>query len=164
MAMSHDRQGAPERGRQAHYPASGLRHQPVLRKRIEEIFGWTKTIGGLAQLKDARAGKGEGRLHFGLAAYNLIRLPKLLEAQRDARPSAPFRESGGSSRWDLWDNEYLDMLVQPTSPSRPKDTVSSPLDVSKRHDMRLRQANAFFTWEGFDEMDPVHGTARGNHR
>jgi transposase len=50
------------------------------RKRIEEIFGWTKTIGGLAQLKMRGLAKVKAAFTFGLAAYNLIRLPKLLEA------------------------------------------------------------------------------------
>ena len=50
------------------------------RKRIEEIFGWTKVIGGLAQLKMRGLAKVTAAFTFGLAAYNLIRLPKLLEA------------------------------------------------------------------------------------
>jgi len=50
------------------------------RKRIEEIFGWTKVIGGLAQLKMRGLAKVMAAFTFGLAAYNLIRLPKLLEA------------------------------------------------------------------------------------
>ena len=50
------------------------------RKRIEEIFGWTKTIGGLAQMKMRGLAKVAAVFTFGLAAYNLIRLPKLLEA------------------------------------------------------------------------------------
>ncbi|NJO35064.1 MAG: transposase [Rhodospirillales bacterium] len=50
------------------------------RKRIEEIFGWTKTTGGLAQLKVRGLEKAKTVFTFGLVAYNLIRLPKLLEA------------------------------------------------------------------------------------
>lgn len=52
----------------------------VIRKRIEEIFGWTKTTGGLAQVKLRGLPKVRALLTFGLAAYNLIRLPQLLEA------------------------------------------------------------------------------------
>jgi transposase len=48
------------------------------RKRIEEIFGWLKTVAGLRQTRF----RGLARVHmaftFALAAYNLIRLPKLL--------------------------------------------------------------------------------------
>jgi len=51
-----------------------------IRKRIEEIFGWSKAIGGLAQVKVRGLCKVNAVFIFGLAAYNLIRLPKLLEA------------------------------------------------------------------------------------
>jgi transposase len=49
-----------------------------IRKRIEEIFGWTKEVGGLAQLKVRGLEKVRAAFIFGLAAYNLIRIPKLL--------------------------------------------------------------------------------------
>jgi transposase len=52
----------------------------IIRKRIEEIFGWTKTIGGLAQVKLRGLAKVKALFTFALAAYNLIRIPKLLEA------------------------------------------------------------------------------------
>lgn len=50
------------------------------RKRIEEAFGWIKTIGGLR--KTRHRGRDKVRWTFTLtaAAYNLIRLPKLLGA------------------------------------------------------------------------------------
>ena len=51
-----------------------------IRKRIEEIFGWTKAIGGLTQLKVRGLQKANAVFIFALAAYDLIRLPKLLEA------------------------------------------------------------------------------------
>ena len=50
------------------------------RKRIEEIFGWIKTTGGLAQLKVRGLAKANSVFTFALAAYNLVRLPRLLEA------------------------------------------------------------------------------------
>ena len=49
-----------------------------IRKRIEEIFGWTKITGGLAQLKLRGLAKVGAVFVFGLAACNLVRLPKLL--------------------------------------------------------------------------------------
>jgi transposase len=52
----------------------------TIRKRIEEIFGWTKTIGGLAQVKLRGLAKVRAVFAFALAAYNLVRLPKLLAA------------------------------------------------------------------------------------
>jgi IS5 family transposase len=51
----------------------------VIRKRIEEIYGWSKTTGGLAQVKLRGLAKVKALFTFALAAYNLIRLPKLLE-------------------------------------------------------------------------------------
>jgi len=49
------------------------------RKRIAEAFGWIKTIGGLR--KTRHRGRDKIRWSFTLtAAYNLIRLPKLLAA------------------------------------------------------------------------------------
>ena len=50
------------------------------RKRIEEAFGWIKTIGGLR--KTRHWGRDKVRWIFTLTAiaYNLVRLPKLLRA------------------------------------------------------------------------------------
>jgi len=49
------------------------------RKRIEEVFGWGKTVGGLAQLKVRGLDKVKAVFLFSLAAYNIVRLPKLLQ-------------------------------------------------------------------------------------
>ena len=48
------------------------------RKRIEEIFGWEKTIGGLDQLMVRGLAKVQAVFVFTCAAYNIIRMPKLL--------------------------------------------------------------------------------------
>ena len=50
-----------------------------LRKRIEESFGWSKTVGGLAQVKVRGLAKVRAVFVFGVAAYNLVRLPKLMD-------------------------------------------------------------------------------------
>jgi transposase len=50
------------------------------RKRIEEIFGWEKTIGGLDQLMVRGLAKVQAVFVFTCAAYNIVRLPKLLPA------------------------------------------------------------------------------------
>jgi transposase len=50
------------------------------RKRIEEIFGWLKTVGGLRQTRSRGLARVRMAFTFALAAYNLIRLPKLLGA------------------------------------------------------------------------------------
>jgi len=50
------------------------------RKRIEEVFGWIKSSAGLAKVKLRGRRKVDAVFTLGLAAYNLIRLPKLLAA------------------------------------------------------------------------------------
>lgn len=50
------------------------------RKRIEEVFGWIKSSAGLAKVKLRGRARVDAAFTLALAAYNLIRLPKLLEA------------------------------------------------------------------------------------
>jgi hypothetical protein len=50
------------------------------RKRIEEPFGWGKTIGGLARPMLRGVRKLGFKFTLTMAGYNLIRLPKLIEA------------------------------------------------------------------------------------
>jgi hypothetical protein len=52
--------------------------QPI-RKRIEETFGWTKTIAGMRKTKLRGLPKVNWAFTFAAAAYNLIRLPRLIE-------------------------------------------------------------------------------------
>jgi IS5 family transposase len=49
-----------------------------IRKRIEEAFGWIKTVGGMRKTKFRGLHKVDWAFAFTAAAYNLIRLPKLL--------------------------------------------------------------------------------------
>ena len=49
-----------------------------VRKRIEEGFGWMKTIGGMRKPKYRSREKVAWQFNFVAAAYNLIRLPKLM--------------------------------------------------------------------------------------
>lgn len=48
------------------------------RKRIEEVFGWIKSSAGLAKVKLRGRARVDAAFTLALAAYNLIRLPKLL--------------------------------------------------------------------------------------
>ena len=48
------------------------------RKRIEEAFGWMKSIAGLCQMKLRGLAKVDWAFTFAAAAYNLVRLPKLM--------------------------------------------------------------------------------------
>jgi hypothetical protein len=58
-----------------------------LRKRIEEGFGWTKTVGGLTQVKVRGLAKVRAAFAFAMAAYNIVRLPKLLAPKGEVRPA-----------------------------------------------------------------------------
>jgi transposase-like protein len=49
-----------------------------IRKRIEEAFGWTTTVAGMARIKLRGLPKVDWVFTFAAAAYNLVRLPKLL--------------------------------------------------------------------------------------
>ena len=58
-----------------------------LRKRIEEGFGWTTTVGGLAQVKVRGLAKVRAVFVFAIAAYNIVRLPKLLAPTGEMCPA-----------------------------------------------------------------------------
>lgn len=64
-------------GRTARHP--GYRASIRIRKRIEEVFGWVKYAAGQGKTRF----RGLARVRFAftltIAAYNLVRLPKLLE-------------------------------------------------------------------------------------
>jgi hypothetical protein len=57
---------------------AGYRASQICRKRIEEAFGWIKTQAGFAKVKLRGCAKVEAVFTFAAAAYNLIRIPKLL--------------------------------------------------------------------------------------
>jgi len=50
------------------------------RKRIEEIFGWLKTVGGLRKTRHRGVERVEWMFTFALAAYNLVRMRNLAAA------------------------------------------------------------------------------------
>lgn len=57
---------------------AGYRTSLRIRKRIEEGFGWLKTIGGLRKSRFVGRAKTDWAFTFAVAAYNLVRLPRLL--------------------------------------------------------------------------------------
>jgi len=65
-------------GRTTRHPGYAI--SQVVRKRIEEIFGWIKQSAGLRQSKFRGLARVNSQFTLNLAAYNLIRLPKLLAA------------------------------------------------------------------------------------
>lgn len=51
-----------------------------IRKRIEEGFGWLKTVGSYRKTRFKGRDRVGWAFTFAMAAYNLVRLPKLLQA------------------------------------------------------------------------------------
>jgi transposase len=51
-----------------------------VRKRIEEVFGWMKTVGGQRKTRYRGTARMGWMFTLAAAAYNLIRMPKLLAA------------------------------------------------------------------------------------
>jgi transposase len=64
--------------RTTRYP--GYAKSQRIRKRIEEAFGWIKTVAGLRKTKLRGLPKVDWIFTFAAAAYNLVRAPKLIAA------------------------------------------------------------------------------------
>ena len=51
-----------------------------VRKRIEEVFGWIKTVGGLRKTRHRGTALVGWMFTLAAASYNVVRIPKLLAA------------------------------------------------------------------------------------
>ena len=56
----------------------GYKVSQLKRKRIEEVFGWMKTVGGLRKTRHRGTARVGWMFTLTAAAYNLVRIPKLL--------------------------------------------------------------------------------------
>lgn len=65
-------------GRTSRHP--GYAASQRIRKRIEEAFGWIKTVAGQDRTRFRGSDRVGWAFTFAAAAYNLVRLPKLLAA------------------------------------------------------------------------------------
>ncbi|NOG70879.1 IS5 family transposase [Roseicella sp. DB1501] len=65
-------------GRTTRHPGYAVSQR--IRKRIEEAFGWAKTVAGLRKARHRGLPKVGWQFTLAMAAYNLVRLPKLLGA------------------------------------------------------------------------------------
>ena len=52
-----------------------------IRKRVEEIFGWAKTVGGLAKVKVKGLPVVEPRFLMGMTVYNMVRMANLFATE-----------------------------------------------------------------------------------
>jgi transposase len=67
-------------GRTTRHPGYAVSQR--IRKRIEEAFGWIKTVAGQEKTKFRGVDRVGWAFTFAAAAYNLVRLPKLLAEAR----------------------------------------------------------------------------------
>jgi transposase len=65
-------------------PPAGYTQSQRIRKRIEEIFGWVKAIGGQSKTKVRGRSRVAQGFQIAVAAYNLLRIPKLLSPEQCA--------------------------------------------------------------------------------
>jgi hypothetical protein len=65
-------------GRTTRHPGYGV--SQTIRKRIEEAFGWMKTVAPMRKTRHRGTTRVGWQFTLTAAAYNLIRLPKLLGA------------------------------------------------------------------------------------
>jgi transposase len=77
LAQNTSRRSAIDRRTTRH---AGYALSQRVRKRIEEAFGWIKTVAGLKKTRHRSTARVGWMFTFTAAACNLVRLPKLLEA------------------------------------------------------------------------------------
>jgi transposase len=65
--------------RTTRHPGYGI--SQTKRKRVEEIFGWLKTVGGFRKLRHRGLERVDWMFTFGVAAYNLVRIRNLATAE-----------------------------------------------------------------------------------
>ena len=65
-------------GRTTRHPGYGISQR--IRKRIEEVFGWSKTVAGMGKTRHRGLPRVGWMFTLTATAYNLVRLPKLLVA------------------------------------------------------------------------------------
>jgi IS5 family transposase len=56
---------------------AGYRTSQRLRKRVEEIFGWMKTVGGLRRSRYRGVERTQAWAYFVAGTYNLLRITNL---------------------------------------------------------------------------------------
>jgi hypothetical protein len=57
-----------------------------VRKRIEEVFGWSKAAAGFRKTRHCGLARVRWIFTLTITAYNLVRLPKLIAVVRLATP------------------------------------------------------------------------------
>jgi hypothetical protein len=99
---------------------AGYAVSQILRKRIEEVFGWIKAQAGLAKVKVRGRAKAEAVFTFAVTAYNLVRIPSCWqEASYDATTDMPQASRNPSAPTSL--------PAEDLTPAQTRDFFSSLL-------------------------------------
>ena len=61
---------------------AGYRASQKVRKRVEEVFGWMKTVGGLRRTRYRGVERTGLAGYFVATAYNLVRMANLVACER----------------------------------------------------------------------------------
>ena len=61
-----------------HAPSPAIAVSQWKRKRVEEIFGWLKTVGLLRKARHRGRRRVDWMFTFALAVYNLVRMRRLI--------------------------------------------------------------------------------------
>ena len=134
-----------------------------VRKRIEEAFGWIKTIAGAEEIALRRPRQDRlgphlrrRRLQSGAAAQ-AVGGARLMARKKLAALAAPFLGRWRIAEMDLWDNEALD-LVEPAfleikGQQGEMRFIAVQAWLDFRYDVRAGGPLAEFSWEGIDEGD-----------
>jgi len=69
-----------ESNRRSHVRQEGYEVSQRKRKRIEECFGWMKTVGGMRKTRHRGTNRVGWMFIFTAAVYNLVRIRNLQEA------------------------------------------------------------------------------------
>ena len=78
MAQNNTNRKSAIDGRTTRHPGYGVSLRK--RKRVEEIFGWLKTVGMLRKTRHLGTRRVDWMFTFSLAAYNLVRMRRLVPA------------------------------------------------------------------------------------
>ncbi len=68
--------------------SGGYQASLIVRRRIEQIFGWAKSIGGLRKSAHRGVERVNAACQYVGAAYNLLRLARLAMSSGNAPPAA----------------------------------------------------------------------------
>ena len=71
-------------GRTTRHPGYGVSQR--LRKRVEEIFSWMKTVGGFRRTRYRGLDRSGLAGYLVATAYNLVRMAKLIMSDAEAPP------------------------------------------------------------------------------